>query len=58
MHYRIEEPKEKSAAEIFSATMKMLETDPEMNADRKRLADYCCSPSALVAIVSRRSKPV
>lgn len=50
MHYRINEPADKDAAEVFAATMKMLETDSEMQADRKRLIDFCCVPNAPVTI--------
>ena len=44
MHYSISEPTDKSAAEVFSATMKMLDNDPEMKADRETLASNCCMP--------------
>lgn len=50
MHYRISEPADKNAAGVFAATLAMLENDTEMKADRKRLADFCCAPDALVAI--------
>ncbi len=50
MHYRINEPADKDAAEVFAATMKMLEMDKEMQADRKRLVDFCCAPNAPVVI--------
>ena len=50
MHYSINEPADKKALEVLDATMKMLETDREMKADRKRLADFCCAPNAPVVI--------
>jgi ArsR family transcriptional regulator, arsenate/arsenite/antimonite-responsive transcriptional repressor len=53
MHYRITKPKDKHAAEVFEATMKMLAADPEMKADRVRLIDFCCSPSAPIQIAGR-----
>ena len=53
MHYRINEPKDKQAAEVFDATMEMLDSDKQMKADRKRLADFCCKPSTLVKIKGR-----
>lgn len=42
MHYRISEPSDAKAADVFRATMKMMETDPTMKADIKRLKDVCC----------------
>lgn len=53
MHYRITEPGNAMAAGVFRATMEMLKNDPEMENDRQKLADVCCSP--FVAI-SGRSK--
>lgn len=53
MHYRLTEPDDKAAAEIFAVTMKMLAQDKEMNDDRKRLKDFCCSPNAAVSIQGR-----
>jgi len=50
MHYRLNEPTNKQAAEVFSATMKMLNDDPQMNADREKLVDVCCLPTAPIAI--------
>ena len=50
MHYCLCEPTDMKAAEVFAATMKMLEADTEMQADRKRLADYCCTPQAPISI--------
>ena len=52
MYYRINEPSDKSAVEVFNATMKMLETDKEMQADRKRLVDFCCAPNTPVPLQS------
>ncbi len=54
MHYSINEPKDKNASEVFAATMKMLESDGELRADRKKLADYCCAPNPLFAIRPRK----
>jgi len=45
MHYRIDPPKDKRAAEVFAATMEMLNDDPEMQKDRKQLITVCCSPA-------------
>jgi hypothetical protein len=53
MHYRISEPKDPAASDVFSATMKMLAEDKDMQADRKRFSEYCCAPNAPVMIVGR-----
>lgn len=53
MHYSLQRPKDNQAAELFDATMKMLEGDKEMIADRKRLRDFCCAPDAPVKIKGR-----
>lgn len=53
IHYRINEPTERHASEVFTATMRMLESDKEMKADRKRLLDFCCVGDSPVAISGR-----
>lgn len=53
MHYSLQRPAEPRAAEVFDATMKMLENDDELKDDRKRLIDFCCSPEAPVMIQGR-----
>ena len=53
MHYSLRPPVRQDAAEVFDATLKMLESDREMIEDRKRLADFCCSPEAPVMIQGR-----
>jgi ArsR family transcriptional regulator len=53
MHYRISEPANKAAAEVFNATMKMLATDPEMRSDLKQLDSVCCVLNAPVTISAR-----
>ena len=50
MHYRINEPEHKDAAQVFSATMEMLGKDEEMQKERKTLVDVCCRSPALVQI--------
>jgi ArsR family transcriptional regulator, arsenate/arsenite/antimonite-responsive transcriptional repressor len=52
MHYRISEPKNKRANEMFSSLMEMLKEDTEMQADRERLTNVCCVPQQFVAIES------
>ena len=51
MHYRITEPRDEKAADVFKATMQMLKSDASMEADRHKLAEVCCSP--FVAISGR-----
>jgi len=53
MHYSIQRPTDKTAADVFDATMKMLEDDAEMKKDRERLVEFCCSPNAPVLIQGR-----
>ena len=53
MHYSIQPPRDKQAAEVFDATLKMLESDEQMKRDRKLLAEFCCSPAAPVMIQGR-----
>ena len=53
MHYQITEPSDEKAAHVFKATMELLEADPEMETDRRKLIEVCCSP--LVAISGRRN---
>lgn len=53
MHYSIQRPADKTAADVFDATMKMLADDAEMKKDRKRLVEFCCSPNAPVLIQGR-----
>lgn len=53
MHYRITEPRDKFAAEVFDSTMKMIAADPEMAADRVKLGSVCCTPAAPVPIRGR-----
>jgi ArsR family transcriptional regulator, arsenate/arsenite/antimonite-responsive transcriptional repressor len=53
MHYSIRRPEDKQAAEVFDATMKMLETDEEMKNDRSLFRAFCCSPAAPVMIAGR-----
>jgi ArsR family transcriptional regulator, arsenate/arsenite/antimonite-responsive transcriptional repressor len=50
MHYRISEPKNKGAAEIFASLMKMLKEDKQMQIDRERLVNVCCTPEQLTSI--------
>lgn len=50
MHYRLNAPNEKAALDVFNATLKMLEGNEELKADREKLAACACAPGQLVAI--------
>ncbi|MBV9242302.1 MAG: metalloregulator ArsR/SmtB family transcription factor [Acidobacteria bacterium] len=56
MHYRINEPLEANAAQILSTTLELLDSDAEMQRDRKRLVKVCCPPMVPVAISQRTAK--
>lgn len=58
VHYSLVKPDEKRAAEIFDATMNILESDEEMITDRKRLIEFCCAPESPVLIKGRAKNPV
>ena len=42
MHYSIERPRERKAAEVLEATLESLKSDATMQADLERLARACC----------------
>jgi hypothetical protein len=42
MHYRLVEPQNDGAAQIFRDVRAFLAKDPEMQKDRKRLVNVCC----------------
>ncbi|HTH52002.1 MAG TPA: metalloregulator ArsR/SmtB family transcription factor [Pyrinomonadaceae bacterium] len=56
-HYSINEPKNKDARKILRRTLDLVESDPQMKDDRKRLADVCCAPAAPVSISVTRTEP-
>jgi len=53
VYYRINEPNDKNASDIFNATLKMFDEDPQMASDRKRLISVCCPPDDFVTIQGR-----
>jgi ArsR family transcriptional regulator, arsenate/arsenite/antimonite-responsive transcriptional repressor len=55
IHYSLNRPTDKNAAEVFDATLEMLRNDKKMEADRRKLFKMCCAPNAPVAI-QRRSE--
>jgi ArsR family transcriptional regulator, arsenate/arsenite/antimonite-responsive transcriptional repressor len=50
MHYRISEPKNQKASELFAKLLEMLKEDKEMQADRERLVAVCCAPQQPIHI--------
>src|SRR5207253_2811524 len=52
MHYRINEPTDRQVKAVFDATMRLLGQNAEMERDRKRLSEYCCSSNTPITIVS------
>ena len=55
IHYSLRPPANEHLREVLDATMKMLDADPQMAADRQRLVSVCCAPAALVSISPRDS---
>ena len=53
VHYSLQRPGDSRAAELFDATLKMLESDPEMKRDREELVKFCCAPNAPVVLKGR-----
>ncbi|MEJ7624284.1 MAG: metalloregulator ArsR/SmtB family transcription factor [Pyrinomonadaceae bacterium] len=43
MHYRINPPADRNAREVFDSTLKMLESDKRMTADREKLVRFVCA---------------
>jgi hypothetical protein len=52
MHYRVTEPANEEAKEVFAGIRKMLKADKEMQADVNKLAKICCSPQQFLGIQS------
>jgi len=55
MHYSLNPPNDKDARAVFDAAMKMVETDKQMELDRKKLVDVCCAPNAPIQIQRKPS---
>jgi ArsR family transcriptional regulator, arsenate/arsenite/antimonite-responsive transcriptional repressor len=49
-HYRIVRPGDASAARMLDEVLTWVAGDPEMQADRKRLARVCCAPQPPVQL--------
>lgn len=56
MHYRINEPADPRAAEVFRAMMNMIGNDPQMKSDLTRLDKVCCVADAPVTIQSPKRR--
>ena len=56
MHYRINMPTDPQAKAVFDATMNMLRANPEMDSDRRRLSDVCCSPVTIGRLDTGKKK--
>lgn len=50
IHYRIVEPPDSHAANIFREVRTCLENDPTMQSDRARLQRICCAPQLPVQL--------
>lgn len=50
MHYRIVEPSDKKAADIFQQICGWLCEQPEMQRDKERLMKFCCAPKLPVKL--------
>ena len=50
-HYSLMRPERKVAAEILDLTLEGLEHDSQMQSDRRKLVDVCCTPQTPVKIV-------
>ena len=50
MHYSIERPNEREAAEVLEATLESLKVDAGMQADLERLGRACCEPRRFVEL--------
>lgn len=50
MHYRIATPEHRGARRLLRETLRWMEKDPAMIADRKRLSKACCSPEKFAGL--------
>ena len=50
MHYRIVDPPDPRAAQVFRAIRTWLSEEPDMRHDRERLIKVCCSPKIPLAL--------
>jgi ArsR family transcriptional regulator len=45
-HYRIKQPENKYAAEVFEKVREWIRNDPDMTAGRLQMVKMCCAPAA------------
>ena len=50
MHYRIDVPSSTAARTVLDAVLRWLQADPQMQAERKRLEQACCSPKLILPV--------
>lgn len=50
MHYRVMPPANEALARVLKQILAALDADPEMERDRKRMAEACCAPERLVQL--------
>lgn len=50
VHYRIARPSDPAAAAVLAGVLEWLAADPEMVADRAKLASVCCAPQLPVQL--------
>jgi len=50
MHYRLVRPRDKALAEALDQVLTAASTDPQVQADAKRLKAACCNPENLIGI--------
>jgi ArsR family transcriptional regulator len=50
MHYKVVEPSDPHAAQVFSEVRAWLSEDREMRRDRERLVKVCCAPKPPITI--------
>ena len=50
MHYRLVRPRDKALAEALDQVLTAASTDPQVQADAKRLKAACCDPENLIGI--------
>jgi ArsR family transcriptional regulator len=50
MHYRLLKPAEKALSQALNQVLEAAATDPQVQADSKRLKSACCDPKRLIGI--------
>lgn len=50
MHYRLEQPKDKSISSILAAVLAALSVEPKMQTEAAQLSRACCQPERFLAL--------